>query len=95
VYGATRQQGKRRKSSKQAKADHEARLQSKLQAESLKVHGEPLGPPKNAPGKTKGQMSIPHDPPYPMPPPPFPRPEPDEPEPEPDGDDPLPAPLPS
>lgn len=43
--------GKRRKSAKQAKADREASLLSKLQAESLKVHGDPLAPPKKTPGK--------------------------------------------
>jgi hypothetical protein len=31
------------------------RLISKLQAESLKVHGDPLDPPKKAPAKKKGK----------------------------------------
>ena len=47
--------GKRSKSSKQAKGDREALLASKLQKESLKVHGEPLDPPKTAPAKQKGK----------------------------------------
>jgi hypothetical protein len=38
---------------KQSKA--EALLVSKLQTESLKVHGDPLDPPKKAPAKKKGK----------------------------------------
>lgn len=44
--------GKRRKSATQAKA--EARLVSKLQKESLKVHGDPLDMRTKAPAKKKG-----------------------------------------
>ena len=47
-------EGKRRKKTDQARSDREAKLLSKLQAESLKVHGDPLDPPKNAPA-TKGK----------------------------------------
>jgi hypothetical protein len=48
--------GKHRKSAKQPKQDLEAaRLASKLQTESLKVHGDPLDPPKKAPAKKKGK----------------------------------------
>ena len=43
--------GKRRKSAKQAK--DEARLASKLQDASLKVHGDPPDPPKKAPAVIK------------------------------------------
>jgi hypothetical protein len=39
--------------SKQSKA--EALLASKLQKESLKVHGDPLDTPKKAPAKKKGK----------------------------------------
>jgi hypothetical protein len=45
--------GKRRKSSKQAKADRESLLLSKLQAESLKVHGDPLDTPNKAKASAK------------------------------------------
>jgi len=47
--------GKRRKSPKQAKEDREVLLISKLQTESLKVHGDPLDTPKKAPAKKKGK----------------------------------------
>jgi hypothetical protein len=47
--------GKRRKSAKQAKSDRDALLVSKLQTESLKVHGDPLDPPKKAAAKKKGK----------------------------------------
>jgi hypothetical protein len=47
--------GKRRKSPKQAKEDREVLLISKLQTESLKVHGDPLDLPKTAPAKKKGR----------------------------------------
>jgi acid phosphatase family membrane protein YuiD len=43
--------GKRRKSVTQAKAD--ARMVSKLQKESLKVHGDPPGHSEEGPGKRK------------------------------------------
>jgi hypothetical protein len=44
-------EGKRRKSVMQAKAD--SRLVSKLQAESLKVHGDAPGHTEEGPGKRK------------------------------------------
>jgi hypothetical protein len=47
--------GKRRKSSQQGKEDREALLLSKLQAESLKAHGNPVKPPINEPAKNKGK----------------------------------------
>jgi hypothetical protein len=46
---------KRRKSSKQTREGRETLLISKLQARSLKVHGDPLDPPKKAPAKKKGK----------------------------------------
>jgi hypothetical protein len=53
--------GKRPKSSKQAKADRQALLPSKLQAESLKVHGDPLDTPKKAPANGKEGEVVPVD----------------------------------
>ncbi len=47
--------GKRSKSSKQTKGDREALLESKLKKLSLKVHCDPLDPPKTAPAKQKGK----------------------------------------
>jgi hypothetical protein len=87
--------GQRRKSSKQAKEDREALLLSKLQAESLKAHGDPMDTPKKAPAKKKAKMSTPQgppDPPYPMPPSPFPLPNTP---PDPEKEKPNPVPLPS
>jgi hypothetical protein len=48
--------GKPRKRASSAKAkDAETRLFSKLQTESLKVHGDPLDTPKKAGAKKKGK----------------------------------------
>jgi hypothetical protein len=47
--------GKRLKRADQARSDSEAKLLSKLQTESLKVHGNRLDPPKNAPATKKGK----------------------------------------
>ncbi len=44
---------KRLKRTNQATIDRELKLLSKLQAESLKVHGHPLDPPKNVPATKK------------------------------------------
>jgi hypothetical protein len=46
--------GKRLTKTDQARSDREAKLLSKLQTESLKVHGDPLDPPKNAPATNNG-----------------------------------------
>jgi hypothetical protein len=45
--------GKRLKRTDRPKNDPEAKLLSKLQAESLKVHGDPLDPPKQPRAKKK------------------------------------------
>ena len=47
--------GKRLKRTDRPKNDPEAKLLSKLQAESLKVHGEPRDPPKQPPAKKKAK----------------------------------------
>ena len=47
--------GKRLKKADQARSDREPKLLPKLQAESLKVHGDPLDPPKKAPATKKGK----------------------------------------
>jgi hypothetical protein len=50
-----RSKGKRRKSAKQATQDREELLASKLQTESLKVHGDPLDTPNKTLGKKKAK----------------------------------------
>jgi hypothetical protein len=53
-----RSKGKPRKTAKQAKQDREALLISKLQTESMKVHGDPLDTPNKTLGKKKAK-SVP------------------------------------
>jgi hypothetical protein len=47
--------GKRLKRTDRPKNDPETKLLSKLQAESLGVHGDPRDPPKQPPAKKKAQ----------------------------------------
>jgi hypothetical protein len=47
--------GKRLKRTDRPKNDPETKLLSKLQAESLKVHGDPRDPPKQPPAKKKAE----------------------------------------